>query len=220
MELGKLALIALLASLLFSSAVSNSTPESGSGEEGFVITKVDSKPKGKAIKLKSDNNGTLTPLENQEVQKWRIACPETAQDENLKLVFLLLHANLEPGDFLQFNKVRYEGSKSSPTVIDFDKSRDSFLVSHVTEEGNSDFDLRYVCPYSNFHNCKDLHECPAVVDYVAETTEAYNSLASLCYNPRAIRDDGKDRYLCQLVRLASDCDLNLPLPLLSCQEED
>ena len=83
---------------------------------------------------------------DQEVQKWRLKCPETRESDNLKLVFLLLHANLVEGDFLQFNKIRYQGYKSTPTVLEFDLNRESFLVSHITQEGKSDFDLRFVCP--------------------------------------------------------------------------
>ena len=101
---------------------------------------------GKPIKLYTANNATLTPVKDQQVQKWRLACPETLPGEKLKIVFLLLHANLEEGDFLQFNKLRYEGYKSTPTIIDFNIGRQTFLVSHITQEGKSDFDLRYVCP--------------------------------------------------------------------------
>ena len=219
-----MALVALATTLLCLSTLSESTygaPSSGYGsgsgntstnqsmlEEGFAITVVDSKPKGKAIKLDDQNNATLTPL---KVQKWRIACPETLSNENLKLVFLLLHANLKMGDYLQFNKIRYEGYKSTPTVIDFDLNRDSLLVSHFTQEGGSDFDLRYVCPYSNFANCRDFHNCQAVINYVAETTEAYASLAKLCYNPLAIYD--KDPFICQIVEKASTCNFYVPNPL-------
>ena len=114
---------------------------------------------GKPIKLYHVNNATLTPLKDQEVQKWRLACPETLSNENLKLVFLLLHANLVPEDFLQFNKIRYEGFKSTPTVISFDLGRETFLVSHITQEGKSDFDLRYVCPCECFNVTCDLEFC-------------------------------------------------------------
>ena len=105
---------------------------------------------GKPVKLYTSNSVTLTPMEGKEVQKWRLACPETRHNERLKLVFLLLHANLQEGDFLQFNKIRYEGYKSTPTVIDFDLNRETFLVSHITQEGKSDFDLRFVCPCKHF----------------------------------------------------------------------
>ena len=151
-----------------------------------------------------------------KVQKWRLKCPETLDNENLKLVFLLLHANLEQGDFLQFNKKRYEGYKSTPTVIAFDLDRESFLVSYITQEGKSDFDLRYVCPFSNFDNCKAFHNCQAVVNYVAETTEAYKSLAKLCYNPVAINDGDEDPLLCKILKKASTCNLPV-LGYLPCE---
>ena len=47
----------------------------------------------------------------------------------------------------------------TPAVIDYDVDRYSLLVSHVTHEGKSDFNLRYVCPCSNFQNCKNFHDC-------------------------------------------------------------
>lgn len=235
MEVTRLALVALATTLLCFSAVLESTSgapssirvvrelDSGSGdestsqptqEEGFVITTADSRPIGKPIKL-SNNNATLIPVKDevQEVQKWRISCPETRSNERLKLVFLLLHANLVTGDFLQFNKIRYAGYKSTPTVIDFDLGRETLLVSHITQEGKSDFDLRYVCPYSNFENCKDFHNCQAVVNYIAERPAAYKSLANLCYNPVAIHDGDKDPMLCEILKKASTCNLSVPHPL-------
>ena len=225
MEAAKIALAALVitASLCFVPVFSQY--QSGSGdeqstnqtwsEEGFNITKVDSKPKGKAFKLDA-NSATLVPLVDQEVQKWRLSCPETLSEENLKLVFLLTHANLEAGDFLQFNKKRYEGSKSTPTVIAYDISKETILVSYVTQEGKSDFELRYVCPYSNYQNCKDFHNCPAVLDYVADSTAAYSSLTALCYNPLYINAGNIDPFLCQILKKASTCGLPVPNPLPSC----
>ena len=222
MEATRLALVALATALLLFPAFSQSAPASGEDstnqttvEEGFNITKVGSKPLGKAHKL-NGNHAILTPLEDQEVQKWRISCPLTKSDENLKLVFFLAHANLEAGDFLQFNKIRYEGSKSTPTVIAFDLDRESFLVSHVTQEGMSDFRLGYVCPYSNYQNCVNYHNCPEVANYVAENTEAYNSLAYLCFDQRYIDQSVEDRYLCQILKRASTCGLPVPDPLPTC----
>ena len=83
MKEASLALVALVTALLCFPAFSQHA--SGGGEhstnqttleEGFVITKVDSKPKGKAYKL-DNNTAILTALEDQQVQKWRIYCPET-----------------------------------------------------------------------------------------------------------------------------------------------
>ena len=223
MESARLALLALVTALLFSPAFSQHASDKGEDstnqtpvEEGFNITKVDSKPKGKAIKLDYDNRGSLLPLEEQQVQKWRIYCPETSSNENLKLVFFLLYANLEAGDFLQFNKVRYEGSKSTPTVIAFDLSRESVLVSYVTQEGKSDFQLFYVCPYSNYQYCLDFHNCPAVANYVAESIEAYYTLAYLCYDPGFMDDDNSNVYLCEILRAASTCRLPIPNRPPSC----
>ena len=231
MEVSRLALVVLATSLLCFSTLLPSTsgapnssnveqePQSGSGDdstnhqptqqqEGLVVTMADSKPKGKVIKLYDDNNGTLTPLKDQQVQKWRIACPETRNNESLKLVFLLHHANFVQGDFLQFNKIRYEGYKSTPTVIDFDLDRDSLLVSHVTQEGKSDFDLRYVCPYSNFEVCRDIHKCKPVLDHLAWSEPAYNSLVKLCSNVSANNECvDEDPYLCWVLKTASICGI-------------
>ena len=152
--------------------------------------------------------------ETNQLQKRRLQCPVTRDSENLESVFLLLHANLEQGDFLQF-KIRYEGYKSTPTVVAFHLDSESFLVAHITQEGKSD-DLCFVCPYSNLDNCKAFHNCQAVVNYVAETTEAYKSLAKLCYNPIAINDGDKDPLLCQIVKKGSTCNLPVP-PYLPCE---
>ena len=226
MEAARLALVALVTALLCFPALSQYASGSGDEstnqttlEEGFVITKVDTKPKGKAYKL-NDNTAILTPLEaeDQRVQKWRISCPQTYSNETLKLVFFLAYANLEPGDFLQFNKIRYEGSKSTPTVIGFDLDRESLLVSHVTQEGKSDFQLGYVCPYSHYQNCLDLHNCQAVANYAARTTEAYHTLTYLCHDPRYISEGNLqvDANLCEMLQLASTCGLPVPDPLPSC----
>ena len=222
MEATRLALVALVTALLCFPAFSQYA--SGSGEEstnqttlqeGFVITQVDSKPKGKAYRL-DDNTAILLPLQGQQVQKWRIYCPETLDNETLKLVFFLAHANLEAGDYLQFNRKRYEGSKSTPTAIAFNSSRQSLLVSYVTEEGNSSFQLGYVCPYSNYQNCTDFHNCPAVANYAAESAEAYYTLAYLCYNPLYIDQAPINPYLCQILQKASTCGLPVPNPLPTC----
>ena len=224
MKVARLALVALVTALLcfpeFSQHASGSGEEGTNQttlEEGFVITTVDSKPKGKSIKLQV-NNATLTPLNDQQVQKWRIYCPETVSNETLKLVFLLVHANLKAGDFLQFNKIRYEGSKSTPTVIGFDLSTSSLFVSHVTREGKSDFELGYVCPYSNYQNCLAFHSCPAVANYVAESTEAYNTLTFLCYNPPYIQEFDQDPFLCEIVKGASTCGFQIPNPYPNCED--
>ena len=223
MERARLALVALVTALLFFPAFSQPAPGSEGDstnqttkEEGFNITRVDYKPQGKAIQLNYDNRGWLSPLERQQVQKWRISCPETLKSDNLKLVFLLAYANLQPGDFLQFNKLRYEGSKSTPTVMALNLTRESILVSYVTQKGGSDFQLGYVCPYSNYQDCVDLHNCPAVAEYAVTSKDAYYALADVCYDPRFMDEDDFNVDLCLILKGAYSCDLPVPGPPKSC----
>ena len=223
METARLALVALVTALLLFPAFS--LPASGGGEdstnqtteeEGFNITWVDSKPQGKAIQLDYQNVGWLFPSGRQQVQKWRISCPETLKSDNLKLVLLLAYANLEPGDFLQFDNLRYEGSKFTPTVMALNLTGESILVSYVTQKGESDFELGYVCPYSNYQDCVDLHNCPVVADYAATSKDAYYTLAHVCYDPRFMDEDDFNLDLCLILRGAYSCDLPAPGPPPSC----